>query len=270
MLISRLLFGFSFLALWLSETSYSQNCDNRVTNLKNRSVLVFTRNGKGYVHDNIQASVAAFIKLGRDNGFSVDTSSNPDIFKEEILKKYCAIVFSNTNNEVFDTELQKVAFMRYIQAGGGFVGIHSACGTERNWPWFKQMLGATFAFHPPFQEFNVVVVDKEHPSASRIPFIWPVKDELYFMKEINPSIRILMVSDFSGVKSDKALPDTYGTVFPSVWCNTFDGGRQWYTALGHDKGDYQKPAYLQHILGGLQWVAADKLDYKKAHATKSE
>ena len=113
--------------------------------LKNKHVLIFTKNGKGYVHENIPASIAALQKLGIENGFSTDTTTNSALFTDENLKKYDAIIFSNTNNDVFDTEEQKVAFMRYIQAGGGFMGIHSASGTERNWKWFKLMLGCNFS-----------------------------------------------------------------------------------------------------------------------------
>lgn len=256
--------------LAFGETSKAQKWDNKAVSLKGKKILLFYKNGKGYVHDNILASREAFLKLGEEQGFTVDTSCNSSVFREDYLKQFCAIVFSNTNNQVFDTEAQKIAFMRYIQAGGGFVGIHIACGTERNWPWFKNMIGGTFDFHPPFQEFTVHPIDREHPSTRDIPENWNVKDELYFLREMNPAIRVLMVSDFSGIKYDKPLPATFGKVFPSVWCNTFDGGRQWYTALGHDKTDYQKPLYIQHILGGLKWSASGSLDYKKAYAVKSE
>ena len=87
--------------------------------LKNKHVLIFTKNGKGYVHENIPASVAALQKLGIENGVTTDTTTNSALFTDGNLRKYDAIIFSNTNNDVFDTEEQKVAFMRYIQAGGG-------------------------------------------------------------------------------------------------------------------------------------------------------
>src|SRR5690606_30103666 len=110
-------------------------------------VLLYTKNGEGYVHDNIPNSIEAIRALADENGFKLDVSEGPAVFSEDNLKKYDAIVFSNTNNDVFDTDAQKVAFMRYIQAGGGFVGLHSASGTERQWKWFKQCLGGTFFFH---------------------------------------------------------------------------------------------------------------------------
>lgn len=137
--------------------------------LKAKQILVFTKNGKGYVHENIPASITAFQKLGKELSFSVDTTTNSALFTDNNLEKYDVIVFSNTNNDVFDTEEQRVAFMRYIQAGGGFMGIHSASGTERNWKWFKLMLGATFLRHPPFQPFTVHILDHNHEATSNLP-----------------------------------------------------------------------------------------------------
>src|ERR1035441_1879114 len=103
-----------------------------------RRVLVYTKNqiGKGlYVHDNIPASVAAIKKLGEENSFAVDVSDDPAVFTDENLKRYKALIFDNSNNEIFGSEEQKTAFQRYIRAGGGFVGIHSATGSMRQWPW---------------------------------------------------------------------------------------------------------------------------------------
>ena len=241
--------------------------------LKNKQVLIFTKNGKGYVHENIPTSIAAIQKLGIENGFSTDTTTNSALFTDENLKKYDAVIFSNTNNDVFNTEDQKVAFMRYIQAGGGFMGIHSASGTERSWKWFKLMLGATFLRHPPFQSFTVHVLDKKHPAVKNLSSQWETNDECYFFKEFNPSIKVLLVSDISGIKesSEKNVtPDVFGNRYPAAWCQEFDGGRIWYTALGHGKEDYSNATYLAHLLEGLKWVTDKaKPDYKKAKATSS-
>jgi type 1 glutamine amidotransferase len=242
--------------------------------LKNKHILIFTKNGKGYVHENIAASIAAIQKLGTENGFTADTTTNSALFTDDNLKKYDVIIFSNTNNDVFDTEEQKVAFMRYIQAGGGFMGIHSASGTERNWKWFKLMLGATFLRHPPYQGFTVHVLDKKHPAVKNLSPQWQTNDECYFFKEINPSVKVLLVSDISVIKEQDSIknikPDVFGNRYPAAWCQEFDGGRIWYTALGHSKEDYSNATYLAHLLEGLKWVTdKPKPDYKKAKATSS-
>ena len=242
--------------------------------LKNKHVLVFTKNGKGYVHENIPASIAALQKIGAENNFKVDTTTNSALFTDDNLKKYDAIIFSNTNNNVFDTDEQKLAFMRYIQAGGGFMGIHSASGTERNWKWFKLMLGATFLRHPPFQKFSVHVLDKKHPAVKNLSSQWETNDECYFFKEVNPAVHVLLYSDISTIKDSadgkNSTPDIFGNRYPAAWCQEFDGGRIFYTALGHSKDDYSNTTYLTHLLEGLKWVVdKPKPDYKKATATST-
>lgn len=237
-------------------------------------VLLYTKNGKGFVHDNIPNSIEAIQALADQNGFKLDVSEDPGVFTDDNLKKYNAIIFSNTNNDVFDTDAQRVAFMRYIQAGGGFVGIHSASGTERKWKWFKQCLGGTFFFHEPYKKFDVVILDRTHPSLAHLPERWSKEDECYYLREMNVNLTVLAVNDMSVFldKENPRRPHTFGNVFPSVWCQEFDGGRQWYTSLGHNKEDYKKPEFRQHILGGLQWAIGKqkKLDYSKAYATSVE
>ena len=266
----KIILSFAILFL-VCLNSHGQQPDKK---LKSKQVLVFFKNGKGYVHENISSSIAALQKLGKENRFTVDTTTNSALFTDDSLKKYDAIIFSNTNNDVFDTEEQKVAFMRYIQAGGGFMGIHSASGTERNWKWFKLMLGASFLRHPPFQKFTVHVLDKKHPSVKNLPVSWETNDECYFFKEINPAIHVLLFSDISTIKESSdgknETPNVFGNRYPAAWCQEFDGGRIFYTALGHSKEDYSNPTYLAHITDALKWVVdKPKPDYKKAKATST-
>src|SRR3974390_780559 len=162
--------GFSLLLL-LSLTAVALAADN------DRRVLVYTKNqvGKGlYVHDNIAASVAAIKKLGAENNFVVDVSDDPAVFTDQNLKRYQALVFDNTNNEIFDNEEQKAAFQRYIRAGGGFVGIHSATGAMRQWPWYWSLIGGKFLRHPKLQAFTVKVKDPKDLSTAHLPatFEW--------------------------------------------------------------------------------------------------
>lgn len=234
------------------------------------SVLVYTKNGEGFVHDNIANSVEAINELGQLHGFKVDVSDDPSLFTDENLKQYDALVFSNTNNDVFDNDAQRVALMRYIQAGGGFVGIHSASGTERNWKWFKQLLGATFYWHDRSQTFTVNILDPTHPSVAHLPEKWErASDEFYYLKQMNVNLRVIAVNDATTLdgENDKRL-DTFGDVFPSVWCQEFDGGRSWYTSLGHNKEDYKEDDLRNHILGGISWVIGEHKarDYRKAYA----
>src|ERR1044072_758985 len=133
-------------------------------NWKNIRVLVYTKNGQGYVHQNIPAAIAGIRQLALKHGFQVDVSDTPADFTDENLKKYNALIFANTNNDVFHTDAQKLALMRFIQAGGAFVGIPPAVGTERKWLCFKRMVGGPLVPHPPFQPLKEIIIDATHPS----------------------------------------------------------------------------------------------------------
>lgn len=244
----------------------------QTVNWKKIKVLVYTKNGEGFVHDNIENSVIALRALGERKGFSVDVTEDPSVFTDENLKQYDVLVFSNTNNDVFDTDAQRVALMRYIQAGGGFAGIHSASGTERNWKWFKQLLGATFYWHDKYQPFTVNIIDAEHPSVVHLPPKWvrAQGDEFYYLKQMGVNLHVVAVNDATTLEGDdERRLDTFGDVFPSVWCHEFDGGRSWYTSLGHSKEDYMDEEFRKHVLGGIEWVVkgAKERDYRKAYAT---
>jgi type 1 glutamine amidotransferase len=230
-------------------------------------LLVYTKNGAGYVHDNIPASIAAIRDLATEHRFTVDASDDPAVFTDGNLKQYHAVVFSNTNNVVFDTDAQRVALMRYVQAGGGFAALHSASGTEREWRWFARLVGGAFSRHSPFQKFSVVILDRTHPSVAHLPERWEREDECYFLVRMNVNLQVLAVNDLTSVEDPKEKPSTFGDVFPSVWYQEFDGGRQWYTSLGHRKEDYGTPDFRRHILGGLgSVISAAPLDYTRAYA----
>lgn len=262
--LPSLIFLFACYLIACSATQPKRTSDVKWSKI---NVLVYTKNGKGYVHNNIPAAVRSMKELGVQYGFDVDVADTPLVFTRANLQKYNALIFTSTNNDVFDTDAQRLAFMHYIQAGGGFVGIHSVTGTERNWPWFKRLVGGTFVRHAKHQKFQEIIVDTTHPSTSFLPRRWNLDDECYYIKEINPDIHVLAVHDLSTV-DDKDKPVIYGNVFPGVWCHEFDGGRQWYTALGHDSTFYSDPLFRRHILGGLQWVVEKKspLNYNRSHA----
>lgn len=230
-----------------------------------KKVLVYTRNfvstGTGYVHDNIRSSVDAIRKMGAENGFAVDASDDPKVFTDSNLKQYKVLIFSNSNNEAFQNDAQRDAFKRYIQAGGGFVGIHSASGSERNWPYFWSVLGGKFVRHPKFQKFVVRVQDKNHPSTKDLPATIDWADECYYSDNLNPGIHILLVTDPAKLDDPQKATypgDRFGDSLPLAWYQEFDGGREFYTALGHTKEDYANPILYKHILGGILWTMGEK------------
>jgi type 1 glutamine amidotransferase len=223
---------------------------------KQKKSLIYTHNGKGYVHENISASVTALKKLAQQNGYGAESSDDPAVFTSENLKKFDCIIFSNSNNEAFETEGQKKAFVDYTHHGGGFVGIHSASGSERQWPWFWSMLGGKFVYHPKLQPFTINVIDKKHPSTNFLGDSWQWEDEFYILDQLNPQNHILLVGDMSNIVDERVAKypgTTFGNYFPLAWCHEFEGGRQFYTALGHKAEYYQDEKFLKHLLGGIKW-----------------
>lgn len=246
---------------------------------KKVKVLVYTKNGKGYVHQNIPSAVKAIQKLGTEKGFHVDVSDDASVFTEENLKQYTFLLFPSTNNDVFDTDAQRVTFRRYIEAGGGFVGLHSVTGTERNWTWFKMMLGGSFVWHAKYQPFSIKIIDKDHPSLAGVPSVWTKEDECYFTKEMYPGIQVLMAHEVNTVKGNdedmekiRTLSAQFPHYYPAVWHQDFDGGTIWITTLGHNEKDYQDPVYLNHIFQGMSYVAGKvgKIDFSRSYATSRD
>lgn len=224
-------------------------------------VLVYTRSytpdGKGYVHDNIAAGVALLKKLGAENGFAVDASDQPAVFTDANLRNYAALIFANSNNEAFENDAQRAVFERYIKAGGGFVGIHSASGSERTWPFYWATLGGKFKRHPPLQPFTIQVLDRKHPAAAHLGATWAWADEFYYNDNLNPRMHVILAGQLSDLKDPK--PDgypgaTFGDLFPLSWCIEENGGRRFYTALGHKIEFYSEPNFQKHVLGGVLWV----------------
>lgn len=222
-------------------------------------ILVYTKNGKGYVHDNIPTTIEVIKKLGADNGLGVDASTDSTVFTDANLKQYRVLVFSNTNNETIDTEEQQAAFQRYIRGGGGFVGIHSACGSERNWDWFAAMLGGRFARHPRLQPFTIHVRDRKHPSTAHLGETWKWEDEFYYLTNMPNDLHILLTGDLTTLDDSKKPA---GKTSPLAWCHEFEGGRCWYTALGHKKEYYHDANFQKHILGGIRWAMGEQQEKK--------
>ncbi len=222
-------------------------------------VLVFSKTG-GFRHSSIPAGKLAIIKLGEQNGFEVDTTENAAWFNDDTLKKYSTVIFLSTTEDVLNYR-QEAAFERYIQAGGGFMGIHAATDTEYDWGWYGRMVGAQFASHPATQEAKLTVVDKSHISTKHLPDTWTRTDEWYNFNKLSNDVKVLIRIDEKSYNGG-----TNGDNHPMAWYHDYDGGRAFYTELGHTDESYADSLYLQHILGGIQYAIGEneELDYSKA------
>ncbi|MFC3560951.1 ThuA domain-containing protein [Pedobacter jamesrossensis] len=223
-------------------------------------ILVFSKT-KGFRHASIGAGKTAIQKLGVEHNFSVDTTENAALFTEANLKNYAAVIFLSTTGDVLDNA-EQAAFERYIQAGGGYVGVHAATDTEYDWPWYGKLAGAYFTSHPAQQEARFVIKDRKHPSTKFMTdSIWMHRDELYNFKDINPHIKVLITIDESSYKGG-----TNGKFHPFSWYHNFDGGRSFYTSMGHTDEAWKDDKFLKHLYGGIEYAIGGqkKLDYSKA------
>lgn len=215
---------------------------------KQKRVLVFSKT-TGFRHGPaIAAGKKAIQLLGSKNNFVVDTSENAELFTANNLKQYAAVIFLCTTGDVLN-DRQQQAFEQFIQAGGGFVGLHSAADTEYDWPWFGELNGAYFKSHPKQQEAVFNITDPDNIATAHLPKVWKRFDELYNFKWIGTDLHILITID-----ENSYTGGANGEFHPMSWYHEFDGGRAFYTALGHDNKSYDDPLYLQHILGGIKYA----------------
>lgn len=244
--------------LFLITTLLVANCGAQT--LARKRVLVYSRQTSSpstYIHENAASSVEAVRKMGAEHGFIVDASEDPAVFTADNLNRYAAVVFANTNNFDFDTGAQREAFQKYIEAGGGFVGLHAATTSERQWPFFVSTIGGRFLRHPVQQKFRVVVEDANHLATRNLPSSFEWEDECYFHENLNPNMHVLLNTDPSLLNDPdmgKFPQSIAGGQVPLAWTITFQGHRAFYTALGHLKESYSNPLLVGHILGGILWV----------------
>lgn len=212
-------------------------------------ILVFFKTG-AFHHASIPDAIVALRKLAAEKAVTADFSEDAAVFTDASLARYNAIVFLLTSGDILNDE-QQAAFERYIRAGGGYAGVHSATDTEYKWSWYGKLVGAYFRNHPHTQPATVDVIDHHHPSTSMLPDRWTRTDEWYsFATNPRDSVHVLMTVDEKTYQGG-----TMGAFHPIAWYHQYDGGRAWYTALGHTSESYKEPLFLQHLWGGIMYAA---------------
>jgi cytochrome c len=226
-------------------------------------VLLFSRTA-GFRHESIADGKAAIIRLSAANRFTVDTTEDPAYLSEDSLRHYAAVIFLHTTGELLD-RTQQVDLQRFIQAGGGFVGIHAAADAEYDWAWYGRLVGGYFNGHPAIQPATLVVTDSSHSDTQHLPRRWSRTDEWYNFKQLGNDLHVLLSIDESSYQGG-----TNGPTHPMTWYHEFDGGRSWYTALGHTRESWAEPEYLQLLAGGIRYAVGDGdlPDYGKAAAIR--
>jgi cytochrome c len=265
-------------------------------------ILVFSKTA-AYRHANIETGIAAIQQLGQADGFLVEATEDSSFFTEEKLKDYAAVVFLNTSGDVLNN-WQQADFQRFIEAGGGFVGVHSAAGTEYDWKWYGHLVGAYFEDASEVVNAKIQLAAPAHPAMKGLPATWSITDEWYNFKPVPPSDKVYVTgadgnyTHSSTDSSESAInvpvdarwvydskkpflsksvevlltvdESSYsggknGNPHPIAWAQEFEGGRSFYLGLGHTEADFAEQNFLKILSGGIKWAAGNaRLDYSKA------
>ena len=211
-------------------------------------VLIFSLT-TSFRHKSIKEGIVAIKKLAAENNFEVDTSEKVADFTKENLSKYKTLIFLNpTGSNVFSDE-QKQALKSYINNGGGLLGIHAATDFCFEWEWYGKMIGAFFTNHPKVQQAKLISLRPKDKLMKGIPESWLHTDEWYNFKSFNKDVTVLVKVDETSYQGG-----TMNNEHPIVWYHKFEGGRVFYTGLGHTPEAYSNSLFLQQLLNGLKWT----------------
>ena len=214
---------------------------------QSENLLIFSKT-EGYRHKSIETGIVAIKKLAKENDFNVTATEDATYFNADTLKNYSAVLFLSTTGDILNEE-QQTNFKAFIQSGGGFVGIHAATDTEFDWPWYGKLIGAYFISHPKQQQATVTIIDHKHIATKMLPKKWSLFDEWYNFKDISEDIDVLANLDETSYTGGKN-----GSHHPISWVQEYDGGKMFYTGMGHTNEAFTDTDFLAHVLGGIQYV----------------
>lgn len=215
------------------------------------SLLVFSRT-TGFRHVSIETGIRALEDLALQRGWTLSATEDPSIFSDLGLSLFNVLVFLSPSDEVLNDD-QQAAMEKFIRAGNGYVGIHAASTAERDWPWYGGLVGTYFDAHPDIQQATIVVEDRSHPSTAHLADSWVRTDEWYgFETNPRPNVHVLLSLDEQSYSPGEG---TMGDDHPIAWYHEYDGGRAFYTALGHTDESYSEPEFLEHLAGAIEWAS---------------
>ncbi len=228
-------------------------------------VLVFSRAG-WYRHPEIPRTNGWLVRLGREHGFVVDVTETPEDLTAEQLSPYKVLVLNNANElgKVLN-DAQKQAVTDWFHRGNGIVGLHAALVHQTGWPWLSQLGGADFDSDSDFARARVLV----DPAAANHPAVKGQGDEFHYSADWHnhdrsvtgrPGFQVLLRIDESTY--DPVRPyfkerggKPMGKDHPCAWTHVAEGGRFFYTELGHDLRSLDTPFGRQHVAAAVHWAA---------------
>lgn len=231
--------------------------------LQRPAILVLSKTN-GYVHEEaLPAGEAMLKKIAKRKGWAIYTTKNAATHNSEDLDKFDVIVWNNVSGDVL-TPKQKKAFKSWIEAGGGWIGMHASGGDIfYQWDWYVDtLIGARFVGHtfsPQFQDAKVLKTDLENIITFHLPSSWEIKQEEWYAFESNPrhkgyNILLTMDTDSYQTKGKTLIwQDDMEGEHPITWMHELGKGRVFYTAIGHTAKTYETPEFEQMIENAITW-----------------
>ena len=231
------------------------------------ALLVFTKTN-GFRHtEAIPAGLALIEEIAKRRGWSVFHTENGAVFNDAQLAKFQATVWHQASGDVLNAE-QREALKRFIENGGGWVGIHGAGGDrEYDWKWYvDELVGAQFIGHTLGPQFQTATWRNEnplHPATAKLPEKWQHEEEIYsFDRNVRDFAGYLVLvsvdeSTYSPVEKllwRKRSLAMKGGDHPMVWHHCVGHGRAFYSALGHQAKSYAEPEMKALMEGALGWA----------------
>ena len=214
----------------------------------------------------VNAAHAAFVAMAERKGWAMVVSDQGSMFSPAALNRFDVVIWNNISGDVL-TLSQRRAFQRWMERGGGFVGVHGSAGDPVYfWDWYVDtLIGARFAGHPmnpQFQDATLRLDDKAHPAAAGLPVQWEMNDEWYSFKT-NPragGARVIATIDEASYRPDGMAGQNLrmGADHPIAWSKCVGpngrGGRSFYSAIGHRPERYGDAIYVQMLEQAVAWA----------------
>ena len=227
-------------------------------------VLVFGGTG-WYRHPETAAINGWLARLSDELGMQVDVTETPkDILA--LLDRYQVLVLNNSNQlAVLFDDRTKAKVEEWYKKGGGIVGLHAALVRQTEWEWFSKLGGCDFNSDSEFLEAKVIV----DPAAKDHPTVRDFGDSFLYTADWTnhdrsvtglPGFQVLLrvdessyepVRDYFKQRDGKAMGEDH----PVAWLHENDGGRFFYTELGHDVRSLETKFGRQHIIEAIKWAA---------------
>ena len=223
-------------------------------------VLLYSANTQPWIHtEAIEEGITAIQDIAATENWVVDTTVASSAFTSANLAQYDVIIFNNTGGDQLFNASQQQALQSYIQAGGGYVGIHTASATEFDWEWYGELVGAVNDGHPTPQSATLNVESTTHPSTLHLPGTFSEPGEWFYWEEgTDPrekeGMKILLSLDGASI-TELSRGGISDPEHPVAWCREFDGGRSFYTVQAHFPDLYEEDYFHTFLAEGIKWAA---------------